>query len=163
MLFRSTLTISQDSRVGGRIGYFGRLVAASHVSAISGECLFVRKSVFDEVGGFRELGLQGSDPTIDLCLRLSSRGYATVITPHARVRRFGSVKYKSLPNSPIAHSDEAFENGYREAADPFYNPNLSFEPRLFDLAFPPRRSKPWDANSSPTVVGPVSVTPSLQT
>jgi GT2 family glycosyltransferase len=54
------------------------------VSAVTGACLGIRRSVFEEVGGF--------DPTfpvnyndVDLCLKLTSRGYRVIVDPHVEL------------------------------------------------------------------------------
>ena len=66
-------------------GYFGRAVLTSTVSAVTGACLVVRKSVFDEVGGLDERNLPVAFNDVDFCLRVRAKGYRNVWTPHAEL------------------------------------------------------------------------------
>lgn len=67
------------------VGYMGRLVYAQDVAAVSGQCLLLRRALFERLNGFDE----GYGPTlwdIDLCLRLREAGLLNVFTPFARTR-----------------------------------------------------------------------------
>ena len=60
------------------------LAVARNVSAVTGACLMMRRSVFDEVGGFDEQ-FAGDFNDVDLCLKARQRGYQVIWTPHARL------------------------------------------------------------------------------
>ena len=61
-------------------GYYGSLSVAREVSAVGMECMLVRRSDFEAIGGFEEAySRQFQDH--DLCLRLRSRGRSIVCTP----------------------------------------------------------------------------------
>jgi GT2 family glycosyltransferase len=118
------------------IGYYGRLVSPSHVSAVSLDCLFVRKAIFDEVGGLDAASSRPAEAAMNLCRRLAVRGLATVFTPYARLRRVEKASAAATDASRSGQDTRLFE-------DPYYNRNLAFGPSLFTLGFPPRREKPW--------------------
>lgn len=59
-------------------GYGKRLVCPHEVSAVSSACMLIKRSVFDEVGGFREAFKQ-INYDLDFCLRVIQAGYRVVI------------------------------------------------------------------------------------
>ncbi|MGY2937406.1 GT2 family glycosyltransferase [Bradyrhizobium sp. GM6.1] len=131
-------------------GYFGRNQLTSSVSAVTGACLVIRKSIYDEVGGLDQRNLPVAFNDVDFCLRVSERGYRNVWTPHAELYHHESVS-RGLDNVPKKADRFQKEVDYMRrrwaaklASDPFYNQNLSLEiGESFQLGFPPRRSKPW--------------------
>ena len=65
-------------------GYFMMLDAINNYSAVTGACLMVRRSVFEEAGRFDErLAVAFND--VDLCLRIGALGYRNVALPHVRL------------------------------------------------------------------------------
>jgi cellulose synthase/poly-beta-1,6-N-acetylglucosamine synthase-like glycosyltransferase len=54
--------------------------------AVPIECLAVRRSVFEEAGGFDDESLPTAFYDLDLCLRLQEKGYLNVYTPYACLR-----------------------------------------------------------------------------
>jgi O-antigen biosynthesis protein len=61
------------------------------VSLISAACLAMRKSVFNEVGGFDEINTPREHSDVDLCFRIRELGYSCVYTPHAELTHVGHV------------------------------------------------------------------------
>ena len=115
-------------------GDYMRLVVDQNVSATSSDCMVIRRSVFDEIGGFNVSDYPNSLADIDLCLRLRRAGYRIVWTPWAQMiqsreddRRSEKELEKLRRNWP-----DIF------AGDPFYNPNLTLEKEDLSPAFPPR-------------------------
>lgn len=53
------------------------------VSAVSSDCLLMRRDVFEAAGGFDAATFQATGHDIDLCQRLREQGLATVWTPYA--------------------------------------------------------------------------------
>jgi GT2 family glycosyltransferase len=101
-------------------GYRGHFHLARTVSAVSGDCLAVRRDVFLSAGGFS--GGAGDFAAVDLCLKLAARGLRTVWAPQARLR------YKALPGK--LHDGAGWMRARWEAAlaaDPFQNSNLRLE------------------------------------
>jgi O-antigen biosynthesis protein len=131
-------------------GYFGRNLLTSSVSAVTGACLVVRRSVFEEVGGLNEIDLAVAFNDVDFCLRLRKRGYRNIWTPHAELYHHESTS-RGADNTPETSARFRRETQYMLATwgpelehDPFYNDNFSTEiGRCFQLAFPPRRQKSW--------------------
>ena len=109
----------------GHFGCFGLAEWYRNYAAVTGACMAVRKSVFDQVGGFsEEFMLCGSD--VEFCLRLRAAGYRVVYNPFARLEHVESATHRgSIP-------DEDFQVSYRfylpmlESGDPYFNPNLSY-------------------------------------
>lgn len=127
----------------GSNGYLGRAGVVQNLSAVTGACLALRRSVFDEVGGLDEsLAVAFND--IDLCLRLHARGYRNVWTPHAELYHHESAS-RGPEDTPEKRARFLAESaamhrrwGELLLNDPAYNPNLSLDSLHFDLAFPPR-------------------------
>jgi glycosyltransferase involved in cell wall biosynthesis len=61
------------------------------VSLLSAACLAMRKSVFNEIGGFDAVNTPREHSDVDLCFRIRERGYNCVYTPHAELTHFGHV------------------------------------------------------------------------
>lgn len=116
------------------LGYMGRLCYAQNVSAVTGACLMVRRSLFEELGGLDE-SFKIALNDVDFCLRLRERGYLNVFTPFAELYHFESA------SRGIDIQDEAKAKRYEEEAeqfrskwkavlekgDPYYNPNFSLD------------------------------------
>lgn len=99
--------------------------------AVTGACLAVKRSKFDEVGGFdEELAVAYND--VDLCMKLYEAGYYNsvrndaVLIHHESVSRGNDVldpeKLKRLTKERYALYDR---HPQINNTDPFYNPNLA--------------------------------------
>jgi GT2 family glycosyltransferase len=132
----------------GEAGTAGLLALTQAVSAVSAACLMVRKSVFDEVGGFDEaLAVAYND--VDFCLRLGGRGLRNVWTPFAELYHFESATrgadVRGEARTRLLAEAQAVRQRWRGVlgADPYFNPNLSLERPDFALAYPPRHTASW--------------------
>ena len=103
----------------GDPGYRGRFVLARSVSAVSLQCLAVRRELFEEVGGLD--GAAGVYADVDLCLRLSALGYRCLWTPQTRVRTSQGVVRSDADGAAFMRK----RWGAVLARDPFLNPNLT--------------------------------------
>ena len=103
----------------GDPGYRGRFVLTRSVSAVSLQCLAVRRELFEEVGGLD--GAAGVYADVDLCLRLSALGYRCLWTPQARVRTSRVVVRSDADGAAFMRK----RWGALLARDPFLNPNLT--------------------------------------
>ena len=72
-------------------GYFKRLKVVQNLSAVTGACLAVRKSVFYEVGGLNALNLTVAFNDVDFCLKVLNAGYRNLWSPHVRMIHHESV------------------------------------------------------------------------
>jgi glycosyltransferase involved in cell wall biosynthesis len=132
-------------------GYFGRLALISNVSAVTGACLILRKSLFEEVGGLNAVDLLVAYNDVDLCLKIRARGYRNVWTPFALLyhREFASRGNDEAPDK-IERANRELDYlrkrwGAALEVDPYFNVNLWLQNPSFVLAFPPRGVKPWRA------------------
>jgi GT2 family glycosyltransferase len=136
-------------------GYFGRLQLSSEVSALTGACMAMRRSLFEEVGGFSARALQRTFNDMDLCLKVRTRGMLNIFAPRATLIHHesatdgGDIKLKNYERLQREVS-YVFENWGFMREDPQYNVNLSLEGQSYVLAFPPRRIKPWEIDKQQT-------------
>ncbi len=89
-------------------------------SAVSGACLFARRPVFQEIGGFDER-LSGALADVDLCLKMRRAGYLIVYTPLAKL-----CWDPSPPDQVDASAELIIRQRWSDVLqrDPYYNPNL---------------------------------------
>ncbi len=114
-------------------GYMNRAQVAQEFSAVTGACLMVRKSVYEEVGGLDERNLAVMYNDIDLCLKVRESGYRVIWTPAATLRHHGSVSLRDPKLQDAGQGERAahevatmLERWLPQLArDPAYNPNLS--------------------------------------
>jgi GT2 family glycosyltransferase len=131
------------------VGYASRTHVSQNFSAVTGACMVLRRNVFDEVNGFDEVNLPVAFNDIDLCLRITDRGYRILWTPYAELyhlesasRGFGDIQRISRRfRDEINYMNKKW--GHVIANDPHYSPNLTTKGGDFTLAFPPRARKPW--------------------
>ncbi|HSP79521.1 MAG TPA: glycosyltransferase family 2 protein [Myxococcaceae bacterium] len=117
---------------GNAPGYFGMPNVTRNYSAVTGACMMVRRSVFEELNGFDER-LRVAFNDVDFCLRLRKRGYLVVYVPHARLYHFESATRGSLhPPEDDQYMRDRWERMLR-GGDPYYNPNLTVEREDFGL------------------------------
>jgi GT2 family glycosyltransferase len=93
-------------------------------SAVTGACMMMRRSLFDEVGGFDE-SLPENFNDIDLCLRLRQRGYLIVYTPLALLYHHERSSRRGGRAQPHLDIFMRRWGAYIRAGDPYYNPNLT--------------------------------------
>lgn len=112
------------------------------VSAVTGSCMMVERSLFERLGGFDEqLSLAYAD--FDLCLRARADGSRTVFTPAARLTHDAASTLRTVFQGARAQDAErAFEaqqvrfiTRWRTelAHDPFYHPARSLTSRQGDI------------------------------
>ena len=63
--------------------------------AVTAACLLIKKSIFEEVGGFDERYIQGVED-IDLCLKVRELGYKIFFCPQSILTRFEGTSWKDL-------------------------------------------------------------------
>ena len=119
-------------------GYFLRLGITHNLSAVTGACLLVKKSVFDEVNGLDE-SFEVAYNDVDFCLRVLKTGRVNVWTPYAELFHYES---KSRGVDKLDESERfsgefnRFRERYKdflEKGDPYYNINLTLDKEDFSL------------------------------
>jgi GT2 family glycosyltransferase len=129
------------------MGYYGQFALAREVSAVSGACIAMRRSVFEAVGGFDAEALPAAYHDVDLCLRLRAAGHRIIWTPFAELSHLDTASLGEAPDAAPAASEEAAAMRRRWGAlldsDPFFNPAFDQASGQFRFAFPPNRRKPW--------------------
>jgi GT2 family glycosyltransferase len=139
----------------GHPGHGARALVTQNLSAITGACLVVRRSLYERLGGLDE-ALEVAFNDIDFCLRLQEAGYRNVWTPFAELYHHESASRGSdaEPEKAQRFLGEIQRMkrrwGSKLQRDPAYNPNLSLEDSNSGLAFPPRDAPStdishWDA------------------
>lgn len=130
-------------------GYFGLLSAVRTVSAVTGACLAVRRDVYLEVGGLDAVNLKVAFNDVDFCIRVRERGYRNVYAAYAELYHHESVS-RGADDTPEKAARFHGEVSYMQSrwkhvlfVDPYYHPSFHFGSGNFELAFPPRRVKPW--------------------
>ena len=128
----------------GDVGYCGRASLIQSFSALTGACLLVRKSVYEELGGLNETELQVACNDVDFCLRAREAGYKNIWTPYAELYHHESAS-RGFDDTPEKQARSAKEVAYMKQRwgdallnDPAYNPNLTLDSEDFGLAWPPR-------------------------
>ena len=121
------------------LGYMGRLCYAQNVTAVTGACLLVKKSLYLEAGGLDE-GFAVSLNDVDFCLKLREKGYLNVFTPFAELYHYESLSRGADDTGERAErynrESERFREKWKkqlEAGDPYYNPNFSLDRSDFSL------------------------------
>ena len=134
-------------------GYFGRARVVHGVSVVTGACLAIRRSVYQELGGLDESNLAVAFNDVDFCLRLREAGYRNLYTPYAELYHYESYS-RGADTAPEKRERFEREVAYMRRrwravleSDPSYNPNLSLSSETFELAWPPRVTKPWASGS----------------
>lgn len=111
--------------------YYGRNIGCHDMIGVTGACLLVKKSIFDEVGGFdKELAVAFND--VDLCFKIYEAGYYNIVRNDVIL-----YHHESLSRGNDADSSEKMIRLSKEkdklyekhqiiyGNDPFYNKNLT--------------------------------------
>ena len=122
------------------LGYMGRLCYAQDVTAVTGACLMVKKSIYEEVDGLDE-SFTISLNDVDLCLKIREKGYLNIFTPFAELYHYESKTLGMEEGEKLRRYEREcahFRDKWKEqldAGDPYYNPNFSLDYSDFTLRF----------------------------
>ena len=122
-------------------GYQDRLKVRQNLSAVTGACLMIRRSVWDQIGPLDAERFAEDCNDIDLCLRARRAGHEVVFTPFTGLIHHESAsrgKKRSRAHRARLKAQRArMEALWHTSAlvDPHYNPNLSRR-NLFALLAP---------------------------
>lgn len=150
-------------------GYFGRAQLTQDLSAVTGACLLIRRSLYEAVGGLDETAFKVSYNDIDLCLKVRTAGYRVVFTAFALLLHEGSATQKAQNPAPqtnppqkealtppdpakLQRFEAEKEAMYRRwlpllGRDPAYNRHLTLASTEFQLEDQPCVS--WDPDWRP--------------
>lgn len=134
-------------------GYMGRAQLTQNFSAVSGDCMLVRKELFLDVGGFDEKDFPNLYHDADFCLKVGERGYQIVWTPFVTLAQQNKdnleEKQKAQKEQQDSLSRKAFIKKWRSRLgnDPAYNRHLSLRQRewMIDGDF----DVPWHPDLEP--------------
>ena len=121
------------------LGYMGRLYYAQDVSAVTGACLLVKKSLYDELNGLDEKFTVAFND-VDFCLRIREKGLLVVFNPYAELTHYES-KSRGFENTDekrrrFEGEVKMFRERYKELldkGDPYYNRNFSLDSADFTI------------------------------
>ncbi len=138
--------LSRYLPVKKRVGFY-RSNVAQNLSAVTGDCMMVRRSAFEEVNGFTEsFTMYCSD--VDFCLKVQEKGYYTVYTPYVDLSHFRSVsrirnysKALRIKKRKEAALLQYLWPRYFAEGDVFYNPNLDPDSSYFALKRLPKNAE----------------------
>jgi GT2 family glycosyltransferase len=118
---------------GDAPGYVMRAMATQQISAVTAAAMLVRRSAFEEVGGFDETELTVAFNDVDLCIKLTKAGWQIVFSPDVVAEHRESMsRGDDLNESKVARfmlENEVMRQRYPELLpyDPFYNQHFSRE------------------------------------
>jgi len=121
------------------LGYMGRLCYAQNMTAVTGACLMVKKSCYEQVGGLEEsFAISLND--VDFCLKLRKAGYLNIFTPFAELYHYESVS-RGLDDSGekaqrYNEESQRFRAKWEKelaVGDPYFNPNFTLDKPDFSL------------------------------
>jgi len=120
-------------------GYFNNTNCLTNFSAVTGACMMIERSKFEEVKGFDEsLAVDCND--VELCCRLLEKGYYNLYMPYAKM-----IHYECLTRGNPMLSKRSMVRQQKEKSyfidkwsdivenDPFYNANLSRTSKYYSL------------------------------
>ena len=112
--------------------YFGKDCLIQNVSAVTGACLFSKKSIYEEVGYMDEENFAVALNDVDFCLKIRKKGYKIIYNPYIELMHYESKTrgYEDTPEKKARFERESnnFKTKWKdviEKGDPYYNKNLS--------------------------------------
>lgn len=120
-------------------GYFNRLNMIVNCSAVTGACMLVKRTRWEQVNGFDEnLAVAFND--VDFCLKLRKLGYQHLVLPHV-IFYHEESKSRGLENTTMKQERLQKEQDYMLQrwgnvllSDPFYNLHLTKRAEDFSLS-----------------------------
>ena len=120
-------TVSSVAVAADDPGYRGLLGVVRNMSSVCGACMLVDRDLFEKLGGFDE-GIAVEYNDVDLCLRALERGQRVVFTPRAQLLH----DERASRGAEVHPRDNSrFRQRWGQlirAGDPYYNPNLGYDP-----------------------------------
>ncbi|QHI96320.1 glycosyltransferase [Aristophania vespae] len=80
---------------GNDYGYIGRIRLSHEVTAVTGAAMLIKRDLFQQVGGFDEIGLPVAYNDVDLCLKIRQKGWHILYCAEAVAEHYESLSRKS--------------------------------------------------------------------
>ncbi len=124
----------------GMHAYFGKDCLTQNMSAVTGACLFSRRSIYEEVGYMDEENFKVAFNDVDFCLKIREKGYQIIYNPYIELMHYESKTrgYEDTPEKKARFERESsnFKKKWKtviEKGDPYYNVNLSLTTAQYDI------------------------------
>lgn len=113
---------------------FGRPYWPRNYIAVTGACLAIKASAFDEVGGLDEKFIMAGND-VSFCISLYEKGYLNVYWPFAKLYHYENVSVGSYQKAPPGDYDLSltYYRPYLNGNDPYFNPNLDLDNEQVDI------------------------------
>ncbi len=120
-------------------GYFARESSIQNFSAVTGACMMVKRTVFEEVG-YMDENMPVAFNDLDFCLKIRQTGRLIVYDPFVTVIHYESKTrgYEDTPEK-VARFEAEIENFQKkwkdiyEQGDPYYNVNFSRNSSQYEI------------------------------
>lgn len=129
------------------VGYMGKLCYAQNVTAVTGACMMIKKSLYNQLKGLdEEFAVALND--VDFCLRVRKLGLLNIFTPFAELYHYES-KSRGSDNkkdaNALRYQEEAdkFKERWKvelTEGDPYYNKNFSLDHSDFTVNWKKQKS-----------------------
>jgi len=120
------------------LGYQGRAQAMQQLSAVSDNCMMIKKELYHQVNGMDEQHYAILFPEVDLCLKITQKGYKVVWTPFVTLQQngVGSIirqRQKLIHETILSHEITMMYQRWlpQLSDDRYYNRNLSLSDKIW--------------------------------
>ncbi|MEG0455063.1 MAG: glycosyltransferase family 2 protein, partial [Bacteroides sp.] len=121
------------------LGYYCRAALSQNLSAVTGACQLIPRSVFEAVGGYTEAFEVGLND-VDFCLKVRGAGYRIVWTPYAKLFHYEfSSRGRDREGVQAERAEREIAllrtrwSQYYEMCDPYVGPNVDPDSLYFGL------------------------------
>jgi GT2 family glycosyltransferase len=122
------------------LGYMGRAQATQNFSAVSDNCLMIKKTLYQTVDGMDTQTNNVLFHDVDLCLKVRQTGEQIIWTPNVTLLQHGvgslvRNRQQKIDNAKISQEVTAIYQKWlpQLSADPAYNPNLCLNDKEWQL------------------------------
>jgi O-antigen biosynthesis protein len=109
----------------GEFGIFGSTEWYRNYNAVAGNCMMIRRDLFNRLGGFNET-LTDEESPMEFCLRLRQNGHRILVTPYAQFKLSGTVDFNQKLTNLSASTLDLWKS-LSPNGDSYFNRNLSFQ------------------------------------
>ncbi len=120
--------------------YFGKDCLIQNMSAVTGACLFSKRSIYEEVGYMDEEKFKIAFNDVDFCLKIREKGYKIIYNPFIELIHYESKTrgYEDTPEKKerFERESNSFKEKWKnviESGDPYYNKNLTLTTAQYDI------------------------------